>query len=144
MARRNGESVVTTAAAISVYWKNLTASQRAVYFQLAANDKFRYYREKSEYENFLENQRKESQERQVEDVPPVMASNLDTKGDCEKLDAIGDMVPEDWRLPGVIVAPDGATRNCEDSVPPYSRQAIALLASKLDQASIDFIIKVLK
>ena len=44
---------------------------------------------------------------------------------------------------GTYSAPDNDQRGI-DVVPPYSRQSIALLASRLDGESIDFLIKALK
>ena len=140
-ARRNGERVDNTAAAISVHWKNLPPNKRSFYFQLAAEDKFRYYQEKNAYENFLMKQRKESEKVQSEEENSLEPFESATSEEAKAADAVNNMVPEDWRLPEYTFASEAAN---QDSVPTYSRHAIALLASKLDQASVDFIIKVLK
>ena len=134
-ARRNGERVVTTAAAISDHWKSLTASQRTLYFQLAIEDKFRYYKAKNDYEKFLDRQRKE---RQAGGQMIGKTLDLPTPEEIHTADESTNMVPDEQRLP------EDTTQDTEDTVPPYSRQSIALLASKLDEASIDFIIKALK
>ena len=134
-ARRNGAKVLTTAAAISVHWKNLSPHERSVYFQLAAEDKFRYYQEKREYENNLLRQKKELQQ-----VQPA-GGRASTASAPHPSDAVNSLVPEDWRVPEPIYVP-GTPH--QDGGPRYSQPAIALLASKLDQSSIDFIIKVLK
>lgn len=140
-ARRNGERVDNTAAAISIHWKKLPPNKRSFYFQLAAEDKFRYYQEKNAYENFLMLQRKKSEKVKSEEENALETFEGATSEDAETADAVNNMVPEDWRLPEYTFASEAAN---QDSIPTYSRHAIALLASKLDQASIDFIIKVLK
>ena len=126
--RQHNPKASNTAAAVSVYWKNLPASQKAVYFQMATEDKFRYYKQKEEYEQYLERLKEKIQaEAMVAEVAPEAVA------------------PEDWRVPEVIVIrDDDISVEAEVDVPPYSSQAIALLASKLDQQSINFLIKALK
>ena len=126
--RQYNPNASNTAAAVSVYWKNLPSNKKAVYFQMATEDKFRYYKEKQEYETYLE-RLKETIQAEAEKADPEASA------------------PEDWLVPAEVVVirdDNDGKAHVEVDAPPYSLQAIALLASKLDQMSIDFLIKALK
>ena len=119
---RRGTSKSSNAArAISDSWKNLSSNERAIYFQKAVEDKFRYYREKEAYEEYTDRLKRESK----------------TQDDA-------NLIPEDWRLPKAAGRAGRKGDREDEPRPLYSSQAIALLASKLDQQSIDFLIKALK
>lgn len=129
-ARQHSPKSSKTAAAISVYWKNLPYDQKVVYFQRATEDKFRYYKEKHEYGKYI---KRLEEKKQAEAEKAGVAAEA-TGHDNGQVQA------------QVRVIRDGTnpTLQVEVDVPPFSHEAIALLASKLDQQSIDFLIKALK
>lgn len=119
-----------SASDISQVWQELPAIKRAVYVRLATEDKFRYYQEKEAYEEYIECLKQRVQEEDEAEIVRDMR--------------VSDSMPEDWRVPEAIDVSHDRAAYEEDLDPTYSSQAIALLASKLDQQSIDFLVKVLK
>ena len=121
-----GRVAENTAKLVSISWEALPSSKKTEYFQLAAEDKFRYYHEKDEYARYIDQINMESNNDDQSNYP-----------DCGEIQLHDeDAMPENWRIQDNV--------NNYSSVGPYSHESIALLASKLDAESIDFLIKALK
>eukprot|EP00977_Amphora_coffeiformis_P022873 scaffold11693_cov154-Amphora_coffeaeformis.AAC.1 len=117
-----------SAAAVSEYWKELTPNEKAIYFQMAADDKFRYYKEKSQYSQAMTDHiEMEMHNNNSEEMKRKANANFDSKESNT----------------GVPSSTTG-NREASDDVPFYSRESIAFLASKLDAKSIDFLIRAFK
>lgn len=149
MKKLYGTKSVNAAAIVSMCWRELSPQEKSSYHKMAADDKFRYYQEKSDYENHLKC------------IETAMAEKHFTNANI----STGLMGRASTRaspsLPCHPRAKASLSEPCEISilpsprlvvleqekeiyVPPYSRRSIALLASRLDDASINFLIKVLK
>lgn len=115
----NKESV-NAAAIVSACWKNLPPKEKANYHRMAADDKFRYYREKREYENFMA-EKKEEEAQQNAQHGNDTAAPFDT-----------------------TPFPYPAKDPCTADVPPFCQQSIASLVMHLDQSSIAFLIRALR
>lgn len=115
-ATKSAKLTENSARLVSHGWESLSPATKSYYFQLAAEEKFRYYNEKSEYD------------RQMELVEAARSS-------VQHQPAVDD--PEEWKVHPHVH---------DDCLSPesYSHASIALLASKLDADSIDFLIKALK
>lgn len=105
-----------TAKLVSMKWEALPPSKKTLYFQLAVDDKLRYYKEKEEYDMYIEKVNKDKDE-SAYPVPEQFQNEID------------ELAPENWQIPGFVYDED---------------QSMAILASKLDVDSIDFLIKALK
>ena len=148
-----------TAATISERWKELLPSERAMYFQKAAEDKFRYYSEKRDYDDYME-----SIKGQDKSPKPVKAERKSSKGTttkrakgasspCENTpitmqpltfeSGSSSFYPPVPAAGDVVIVPVKHVPQ-EDDLPYYTKASIALLASKLDTQSIDFLINALK
>jgi hypothetical protein len=121
-----------SAGTISRHWKALMPDQKAIYFQMAAQDKFRYYREKREYEDF-------AYAAKTNDPAPL---DLDTSTDSSSLNSCSQSLQIEKSLT-VVSNDELAFDSAEHDVPPCSNEAIADLANKLDKECIDFLIKAL-
>lgn len=158
------------AKTIAASWKNVTPSVRVHYDQLAVEDKYRYYAEKVEYQNPVactrksarkEEMQKQQRQEQLINTPPAVPSTVeytkDTKVYISTLQS--EQFDEDQHqqvyfesnmtLSGDVelCSNEQAQRSRHSSrptSPAYSHQAIADLASKLDDESIDFLIRALK
>ena len=109
-----------TAKLVSLGWETISPERKAYYFQLANEEKFRYYNEKSECNDKVE----------LIDSNGKGISSVDTEGN--------DVVPLEWKVH------DGQAHDDSIAGSSYSHASIALLASKLDAESIEFLIKALK
>lgn len=155
MPRMNKSS--NTAAKISERWKQLLPSERAMYFQRAAEDKFRYYSEKREYDDYLATLPKDvakpaqaKRKKATKAKRAKSASSLDendslmeplqfeTAAVPNSLFHLHSCTPQVVNVPVTLVLPP------KNDVPHYSRESIAFLASKLDDSSINFLINALK
>ena len=111
---------------ISTLWNKAPMSVRTRYFDMAMQDKFRYYREKSEYEEDLERwQLQQQQQQQQQQVVLNNESTSSNRSDADGDDSTDASVPEIYD-------------------PLSSRDAISHLADQLDTRSIDFLIRALK
>ena len=143
----NTRRSVNAAAIVSDRWKELKPSIKARYHQMAADDKFRYYKEKREYSEYQERMAREAEVN--EPIPLNRGASLST------LEL--PIVPRDYReySTGVPITTGfthedmGATcMPTEHDGDMYahlcSRESIARLASQLDDESIDFLIRVFR
>lgn len=131
-ARQRNPKASKTATAVSACWKNLPHNKKAVYFQMATEDKFRYYKEKHEYATHT---MRLKEEMRVGAERAEFAAGAMGHGDRGHVPAQVHVIRDDKNstaIPGEV------------DVPPFPHEAIALLASQLDQQSIDFLIKALK
>lgn len=133
VTKQANPNAANSAAAISCYWKNLKPSQKIVYFQMAAQDKFRYYKEKKEYEAYKKGVMAEAPRQDIlrqQQTVSGMVVNFTPQAQIESV-----------QLPLREIS-----FTAEDSMmplPPCSHDEIALLASQLDNESIDILIKAL-
>ena len=109
---------------ISALWNKAPMSVRTRYFDMAMQDKFRYYREKSEYEEDLERWQLQQQQQQQQQV---VLNNESTSSNRSDVD--GD---------------DSDTSVPEIYDPLSSSDAISHLADQLDARSIDFLVRAFK
>jgi len=130
-----------SAAAVSVSWKELPPNEKAKYFQMAADDKFRYYNEKTEYIN---NSMKNSVDGEKYGSTRGKAMEPSANLKCEETNPTPYHPDEQSSSRKDAAHGHDTLLLRDDGVPFYSRESIALLASKLDAKSIDFIIKVFK
>ena len=146
-----------TAAKISERWKQLLPSERAMYFQRAASDKFRYYSEKRDYDDYLATLPQDiAKPAQAKRKKPTKAkcaksvSSLDENHSLvEPLQFESTAVPNSLfrlhsNMPRVVNVPLALVLPPNNDVPHYSRESIAFLASQLDDSSINFLINALK
>lgn len=144
MKKLYGTKSVNAAAIVSVCWKGLPPQEKALYHKLAADDKFRYYNEKSEYEGRLKHIKAEMKETRFTN-PVAMVPKGPASPEASSL---SQPVPRDIAECDMTILPSpqlcGEDLETEVYVSEYSRHSIALVASKLDDASIDFLIKALK
>ena len=137
------------AAQISRAWKDFPASNKAVYFQMAARDKCRYYKEKKAYDEYLYRVNQErnhvnpagsqgltallaqGQQASIEISPESFASNPVTNA----------MAMSSTSEQASSTSNPSDTYECEDEEPAFSPASIAALANQLDEAEIDFIIR---
>ena len=126
-----------SAAAVSVYWKELNAREKAIYFQMATDDKFRYYKEKNEYDNAMQSLIERDSNPEEMERKPTGNFNLAESDAASVHQATGSA--DNRKAQGGSSLPRD-----DDDVPIYSRESMALLASKLDAKSIAFLIKALK
>ena len=147
MKQLYGTKSVNAAAIVSVCWKELPPHEKARYHKMAADDKFRYYNEKGEYEKTLKRIKAEMKE------PNCMNSTMTTRfayvESPQETAASCPSPPLPQAEPRshvecVPMPPCVDEQGKEIDLPPYSSQSIAFLASKLDASSIDFLIKALK
>lgn len=153
------------ASMIAKTWKHVTPSVRVHYDQLAVQDKYRYYREKVEYQNYLAGCKKAAKDKAEASKQARCISveqNDTTTSSASKngephlgnemvqsnytLDAETMKTSNEPRHPPVQGAhehPESLT-NGDTYVPMYSDEAIADLALRLDADSIDFLIRALK
>ena len=130
---------VNAAAIVSVCWKELSPSVKAKYHEMAADDKFRYYEEKSNYEKYMESIKAEamSQQSGTDHGKGTKATSRDLCDDVQSDDEVRLSQETDDSC-------QRRNQSTQVSYSPYSCQSIARLASQLDKASIDFLIKALK
>ena len=128
----NLDSSINAPKLISNLWKTKTPpSVRAFYFSLAAKDKFRYYQEKSDYEDHLKRREEESHQ----DSTSLNNEDLDlpcSRGNSAKSLPYGVCQLGAGFPPACIVDPLCTPRS------------IAVLAEKLDRDSIHFLIRAFK
>ena len=151
------KSKVNVAKMISDSWKKATPSVRVYYHELAAKDKFRYYNEKNEYGIYQNRLRNQASKRESTtsppspttcpdlDIPPSFPAPHDDDVVCQQLAISSTVLP--------IPRARQLQRNCMPTTvhdpefvegPYCSKRAIADLASQLDDASIDFLIRAFK
>lgn len=146
--KQSDPTSANSAAAVSDYWRQLGPVEKAAYFQMAADDKFRYYKEKDEYDKTMERLSRASREglsaatRSSPTQPPAAAT----------VPRAAAGLPSEAKM--MLPPPAGSTLqlprhhnqvgNDDDDVPLYSRESIAMLASQLDAKSIDFLIRKFK
>lgn len=147
---------INVAKMISDSWKKATPSVRVYYHELAAKDKFRYYNEKNEYGIYQNHLRKQASKKESSTppspttcpdlvIPPSFTAPQHGHVACPQLSITTAVVP--------IPHAGQLQRNCMPTTvydpefvegPYCSKRAIADLASQLDDASIDFLIRVFK
>ena len=145
-----GTKSVNAAAIVSFCWKELSPEEKARYHKMAADDKFRYYEEKGEYERRLKRTKVEAKQRSLLNAtwdgqgPKPPESLRSCKSSSFELRSSGSAKR---RLVAMLQKQRSHVEEEQRQaivVPPYSRESIAHLASKLDTSSIDFLIKALK
>lgn len=139
-------------AKIAKLWNALLPSERTKYFHEAAEDKLRYYSEKSRYDDYL---------KRIESQDPARYKTITAKGKRSKgikqppvsIETDPVYPIRSGQEPATLLAGD-LDRSQIMTVPgshlspgndPYcSPESIALLASKLDATSINFLIRAFK
>jgi hypothetical protein len=122
------------------------------YDQLAAQDKFRYMHERTDYRNYLQRVKKtkngntEKQQQQVDYCSSTWTPN--TPLQQSQIPVFSSLQQrEELFLPPHDVGPHSISSALEigidDPTRPYSLQEIARLADQLDSQDIDFLINVL-
>lgn len=151
MKRLCGTKSVNAAAIVSMCWRALSPEEKALYHKMAADDKFRYYKEKGEYERGLKRTKVEAKEHNS------LNATWDGKGPglsgplrpCKSSSLFAHRESGSAKCSLVAMLQEQRSSRGEEQrraivVPPYSGESIAHLASKLDASSIDFLIKALK
>lgn len=134
-------------AVVSARWVILSPAEKSRYFQLAADDKFRYRNESIEYKSYLERAKDDVQQRRDIESKTVLAPSphwdactvSTDSGECQV--EVNECASQEGTLDPI---PVDYLEVYNWKQPYYSRESIAMLASKLDAASIDFLIKTLK
>ena len=134
---------------VSRKWAMAPTSEKCRYYQLAAHDKFRYCNEKIEYNSFMERLRTETRqirEMHATHIPEAASHDEDNKHSESSEDASETQaqVQSYGSLHPRPTVPFISLQEAQDTTRPYSRESIAFLASKLDDRSIDFLIRALK
>ena len=132
---------VNAAAIVSMRWRKLTPAEKSHYHKMAADDKLRYYNEKTAYHKYVEalesghrlGPSNDEEGILVTHEDETMTSNFHCKtlGDCNN-----HFTPQK--------SPIADRQYHPIFVPPFSRESIEVLACQLDAKSIDFLIKALK
>ena len=142
------KSKLNVAAMISSSWKKATPSVRVYYYELAAQDKFRYYNEKNEYRLYLSRARsQESQDEPPSPVPQTLATKVSKGKTLSSIKNVPSVVSfEQQQEPAPYENDQQYYIEPEEVGSPYycSKRAIADLASRLDAESIDFLIRAFK
>eukprot|EP00977_Amphora_coffeiformis_P027921 scaffold34664_cov240-Amphora_coffeaeformis.AAC.1 len=126
-------------AVVSQKWASAAPSEKCRYYQLAADDKFRYCNEKIEYNSYMERVRTDALQRR--DMQTVGIDTPAMSSDDESNISLPDDTSGTQKVHPLLLAP---VEDVQDTTRPYSRESIAFLASKLDAQSIDFLIRALK
>ena len=135
MKLRYTHTTVNAARVVSLWWKKLKPSIKAEYHKRAMEDKFRYYNEKAEYNRRVKEQEAQNKACKDEEFKVVQVVEYSTGTEKQSYSIEPGSKPE---------GSTAAQEPTEVYVPPYSYCSIAVLASQLDAASIDFLIRALK